>query len=402
MRKLVCLVVVAACSNLPAPQTPQQRAAAAKAVAELAAGRFDEATRAADAVLAADPRNSHAAAVRAFGRYQAAMHQLVLDVRTIFAGAMRAGGINHEYMRTSLDKTVAALEAVDRDLAVAAADDGFALELCLACIEHDWNGNGRIDRSDRLLFQIEIDGRGNELPEDDPRRKPTFRFDVGDVHWARAMVSFQAAIIDALLAYRWNELDKLVALLHEAPQTITLRVGDPARALAARAWILAGVDHADRARRAYLAETDDDREWVPSPRQKSHPLPLDVDDALYRTWADVVGDVRALVRGETGLDVAELAQLGDRAWATPPRGYIDIGRMLSDPKDIVFDFAVFERIRHDQPATVEAALRSVFGAAYVADKKPSALPSRLTRMRKEIDANQDTFGRKLRYFLWLN
>ena len=39
---------------------------------------------------------------------------------------------------------------------------------------------------------------------------------------------------------------------------------------------------------AYLAETDDDREWVPNPKQQSHPMPLPVDaariGALERTW----------------------------------------------------------------------------------------------------------------------
>lgn len=400
-----CVVLLGACSNLPSassPQTPAQRAAAATAVAELRAARFEQAAHEADAVLKADTRNSLAAAVRAVGRYQGAMRQLVLDFMTVLAGASRTGGINHEYMRSSLEKTVLALEAVDRDLATAAADDGFSLEMCLACWKHDWNRNGHIDRSDELLFQIEVDADGHDIPEADPRRTPTFRFDVGDVHWARAMVSFQAAFLDVLLAYRWNELDRVVSSRREGPETITIRVGDAARARAARDWILAGCDHADRARRAYLAEMDDDREWVPSPRQKSHPLPLEVDDALYRTWEDVLGDVRALARGDTGLDVAELAQLGHHRWQTPPRGYLDIGRMLSDPRDIVFDFAVMERISGDRPETVEAALRSIFGAAYVTQKKPSALLGRLGRMKREIDGNQDTFERKLRYFLWLN
>jgi len=403
--RMWALVVLAACSKLPSPgnpQTPAQRAAAATAVAELRAARFEQAASEADAVLKADPRNSLAAAVRAFGRYQGAMRQLVLDFTTVAAGVTRTGSINHEYMRSSLEKTVGALAEVDRDLGVAAADEDFSLELCLACWTHDWNRNGRIDRSDELLFQIEVDANGNEIPEGDPRRKPTFHFDVGDVHWARAMVSFQAAVLDILLAYRWNELDRLMALGRDEPQSITIHVGDATRARAARDWILAGCDHADRARRAYLAETDDDREWVPSPRQKSHPLPLAVDEALYRTWEDVLGDVRALMRGDTGLSVAALAQLGDRRWDNPPRGYLDIGRMLSDPKDIVFDFAILKRVVHSHPETVEAALRSLFGSSYVADKKPSGLLGRLGRMKKEIDGNQDTFGRKLRYFLWLN
>src|SRR5688572_13579773 len=193
----VLVVGIAACAapRVPPPSAQARTDSAGGAVAALRAGRFDEGVALAEPVLASDGDNSHAAAVRAIGRYQAAMHQLFLDAGTVIDGAERRGGINHEYMRASLVKAEAALEAVEADLAVVARDPGFALELCLACWEHDWNRNGRVDEGDLRLLQIEVDADGDDLPEDDPRRKPTFRLDVGDADWARAMVSFQRAFL---------------------------------------------------------------------------------------------------------------------------------------------------------------------------------------------------------------
>ncbi len=54
---------------------------------------------------------------------------------------------------------------------------------------------------------------------------------------------------------------------------------------------------------------DDEREWLPNPRQKNHPLPLPVDEVLYQTWEQVTEDIRRLVQGKDGLNVEHLAQL---------------------------------------------------------------------------------------------
>ena len=42
------------------------------------------------------------------------------------------------------------------------------------------------------------------------------------------------------------------------------------------------------------------------------------------------------------LTVAEAAQLGDHLWDKPPGGFVDVGRMLAQPGDIVIDIAALE------------------------------------------------------------
>jgi hypothetical protein len=406
-RLSLVVLVVAGCGGAPprtaaAPDPAARAKAAEPAVAALRAGSFEEAGALAGPVLARDRGNAPAAAARALGRYQGAMHRLFLDVTAVFEGADRRSGLDHERMRASLIAAEAALAAVDADLAVVAADPAFALELCLACWRRDWNRDGGIDEADEKLLQIELDGEGRELPEEDPRRRPTFRLDAGDAHWARAMVSFQRALLEVLLAYRWSDLDRVLFGGGAGEPRLTLRLGERARIAHARALLLAGLDAADRARVAYLAETDDDREWVPSPRQKDHPIPLPADEALYETWAGVVADLRRLVTGEEGLSVAELAQLGDHTWPRPPGGYLDFGRMLADPGDIVFEFATLDGVDARDPASVERALRGVLGRGYAETMKPSPLVGRLRRMKGEWDRGEESLERKLRYFFWLN
>lgn len=378
--------------------TVQRQEAARTAVSLLQSGQFDEATRAASQVLQADSRNPQAHLVAALTGYKAAMHQFSADLRTI-PFQLFGRSFNHQYLRFSLQKTAAALAGVEAHLAAAASTPGAELELCLACWEVDWNQNGRIDHRDQRLFEIEVDADGNSLPDGDPRRRPTFHFDLGDVYWARAMIAFQRALLEALQAFRWEEMDKIVRELDREDATITIRIGDKSRIARARELVQSGLDHADRCRREYQAETDDDREWVPNPRQKSHPMPLPVDENLYRTWEEVTGDLRRLLSSREGLDVAELAQLGDHQWDNPPRGFIDIGRMLSDPSDIVIPLQHLNRLRRESP---EDLLKSLLGRTYVEKMTPSPLLGRLRRMKAEVDRGEEALGRKLRYLLWLN
>lgn len=372
-------------------------------------GAFARAGALAEQVLREDGRNGQAAAIRALVRFQTAMHELREQAIIVLRTADASNGFDHPRMRGALERTAEALAAADADLAITARDRQFSLELCLACWERDWNHSGEIDRSDRRLFQIEIDGAGRPFPEGDPRRKPTFRFDIGDIHWARAMLSFQRAALELVLAYRWTELDRLLQSTSMARMSVvTIRLEQPGRIARVRALILAGVEHAERSRLAYLAETDDDREWVPNPRQRNHPLPLPVDAGLYEVWAGVLGDVKRLVTGEEALSVAQLAQLGDHQWEQPPRGYIDIGLMLSEPKDIVFDIpALMRKWESDygaRRAQVEDSLKSVLGGYYDLGRERKASPviGRLSRMKREMERGEDTLERKLRYLLWLN
>ena len=187
-------------------------------------------------------------------------------------------------------------------------------------------------------------------------------------------------------------------------QKATLRLKEKERVAKARALVLTGLDAAETSRKLMLEETDDDREWVPNPKQKQHPLPFPVDEALFETWAGVLGDVRALVQGKTGLALADLAELNEKRDPQERRakGFVDVGRMFDAPADIVAEEGMGRGLKRGEADALEALARDFFGAAYKDSMPPSQLPQRLLRMKGELDRGEDRFERKLRYLLWLN
>jgi hypothetical protein len=396
------IIALSACNHPappPAPPPAQRAKDDAAAIAALREARFEDAAREASTVLARSPRDPEAAAVRAIATYQDAGTNVIREVTAVMNEAESFKFFEHERSRAAWQTFLTKLDAVDRDLEIVASDPSFSLELCLACWEHDWNRNGHIDERDRKLFEIEIDDKGEELPEGDPRRRPTFKFDVGDADWARAMISFQRAAIELVLAYKWGELDKVFNGHHGDNEKIVIHLNDAARVQRARDLIIAGVGFADKCRAEYLAETDDDREWVPNPKQKSHAVPLDVDAALYETWAATTGDVRRLLNSEEGVSLREIgAAVDPELGREMPDAYIDVGRMLREPTDIEID----THEEKDERAQIARFVKGVLGHGYATGMKSSPLVRRLDRMKRELEHGDDTVGRKLRYLFWLN
>ena len=397
-----CATVAACAAELP-PRPPEVRAVDdAPALAALRAGQFTEASRVAAEMLARDPRDPQVAAIHALAGYVAAGDRLFADLHRVIESADAVHYFDHEAGRAIWTRFLGELEAVDRDLAVAAADPQFSLELCIACWgEHDWNHNGRIDDGDRRLFEIETDAQGERLPDGDPRRRPTFRFDAGDVQWARAMIAFQRAGAELVLAYRWSELDKLfLGKWRDGDgERIVIHLIDADRVKRARSDILAGLDFSAKERQAYLAETDDDREWVPNPRQTSHPLPLPVDDALYARWAEILDAAQHLLASDDGISLREAATLLDRRAALlVPDAYIDLGRMFREPQDITIDLSS----DRPTPAVGERVARGLLGHGYVEHMHASPLVGTLRHTIDDVAGGHETFEHKLEYLFWLN
>jgi hypothetical protein len=375
--RIALLIVLAACASDP----HSSRIDSTPAVTALQASQFDEARSRAGVILAQEQVNARAAAVHAIVAYRDAALDMRDEVRS-FRGL-------HAFRHEPWQRFATALEAIDRDLAIAAKDPDFALELCLACWQYDWNGSGEVDERDRQLFELELDARtGSELAAGDPRRRPTYRFDAGDIEWARAMIAFQRAAAELVLAYDWSDVEHLFG-----KHRIVFRLLDARHVHRARELLLEGLAHSARERAAYLAETDDDREWVPNPRQHSFAMPLEVDAALYATWDAVLGDVRRMLRSEQGISLRELQQLLDpREKDLLPDAYLDLGAMFRAPKDIVLE----------DTGDLPALLRGAFGNGYTEKMPASPLLSRLAKMKTELARGEDTLDRKLRYLLWVN
>jgi hypothetical protein len=116
----------------------------------------------------------------------------------------------------------------------------------------------------------------------------------------------------------------------------------------------------------------------------------------------VLGDLRRLIERKEVISVTEVAQLGDHVWEHPPRGFVDVGLMLSKPKDIVFNLVELNGLDADETQDLEKILASILGEYYVREGTPTGLIRRLARMQGEVERGDETLERKLRYLLWLN
>ncbi len=403
VRVLVLLFLFSGCATgLSAARRAELDADAQPALLALQGAQFDQAKTLAAESLQRNPDNARAAGIAAIAFYRQAVHDFVADAMTIassFAASMLLRGniVNTDFLTFMLERADKRLQNIDAALAVAEKDPGFSLDLCLACWNVDWNRSGEVDEVDQHLLEIELDASGKQLPDDDPRRRPTFRFDVADVAWLRAMVHFQRSALAFGSAY-----DPNITFASRNKEKLVLKLRDPKKLLAARDLALEGLTHAANCRTLVLAEVDDEREWLPHPRQKSHAMPLEVDDALFETWAGVLGDLERLLKGQEGVSVAELAQLDDHRTQMPPGGFLDVDAFLTQPRDLIVGRSELKQLRRDDPGAISELLGRLLGPAYKSSLPPSPLIGRLQRMRKEIARGEDTIERKLRYLLWLN
>ena len=372
--------------------------AARPAIEALRDGKFSEAETLARGVIASDGKNAQARLVAALSSY------VTLIDRQFFALLALARGrfFDHQQLRSTLEQLEKPLADIAADLTVASESPEVSLELCLACWRVDWNHDDRIDERDQRLFEIETDAAGNAIPDGDPRRRPTFRFDIGDVYWARAMIAFQQAAVQLLLGYQLADFGADIEVplrrLFNDNGKITIRLASKARIAKARELVLFAIAQTERAKNEYQAETDDDREWVPNPRQKNHPLPLPVDDALYETWSGVLDDIHKLVAGEEGFAARELLELIGMNAPIKPSGFFNVRTLIFSPQDLVISMPALQ----DMQLRPDAALRQMIGPGYVENLPPSRLGTRLLRMRQDVQRGDETLGRKLRYVFWLN
>jgi len=379
----VCVTLMACRDPGPPPPSNARVAEDAPALEALRAADFASAERLSAEQLVLSPCDSEAAAIHALASYAQTAQALYIDSGM----ASRPGAITallDDAAKPAMVGFVDRLDAIDRDLQVASGDPQFSLELCVGCWQVDWNRDGRIDERE-AQFLAELGPDGHELPLSDPRARPTYRFDVGDVSWARTSLALQRAAIDLLLAYRWNEV-----VDRPADRDAVAHLVAPDRVARARELLLAATGLADQTREAYLAEPDDDHEWVPNPRQHDHPVPLAVDSALYDRWATVTADARRLVLGEEGVPIRELAPFV--FIAATSHAYIDVGAMLEHPTDIVVP---------RNPASVEALLRSVLGNGYRDSMRPSPIVVDMGATAAQLESIAE-LKRKLRYLVWLN
>lgn len=210
------------------------------------------------------------------------------------------------------------LDDFHRDLALAEAtlkavnDDQVKLPLRLAGVRLDLDGDGQA--TDKLMDVLKRIMPGQDFGFLGNNPEFLICFDRGDVAWMRAYCCLLMGMLDLYLAYDGEELFDLTAGdLFARPKkpftgdaaernrrfgklldTIVLK--EPARLGRFRKRIVQVAQLNREAWRHIRAETDNDHEWLPNPKQVGV-LGLPVRDEMIDGWLAMLAEAEALFEG---------------------------------------------------------------------------------------------------------
>lgn len=231
-------------------------------------------------------------------------------------------------VRRALDEFHGRLAKIDERLAKIEGRE-FKAVIPLGAAGFDFAGAGRAeDRVGFGPFFAGVAGRGGQR---EPGASDDFvvAFDQTDALWLRAYTQLLRGLADVMLAHDGGALFEktghlyfakadtaLARLLAERGNAraergleagavadiiatlhgLDLAVSEPARLARAREELLAMARLSRATLASAEAETDDDREWLPSTKQGSV-FGLRIDDTQARAWTGVLAEVEALLEG---------------------------------------------------------------------------------------------------------
>ncbi|TXI94871.1 MAG: hypothetical protein E6Q34_03995 [Burkholderiaceae bacterium] len=178
--------------------------------------------------------------------------------------------------------------------------NGEGLIVVPATWQFDLNGDGQITTWEKYFFAIVRPGErpfSLNMPSDDPQYyqqhfnlDARFRIDQSDVYWALAYHQFFEGFANLLLSFQ---------IENNRGRSFRLKMIDQASLTKAHQLIGEGLTTSEKMRQSLLAETDDELEWIPNPRQINHVFPLAMDQESFDTWGKFLRSFTPLWKGQT-------------------------------------------------------------------------------------------------------
>lgn len=349
---LLCAGTVLALALVQAPTARAQAPSRVDALIEqhLYAGTLDAGEKALRSLLAAEPANAEARfalggllMARAVERFGQGMYRHGLEMpRTMAMVGMplfslpiaynpRPEPLTYEGFRAIFAKLVDDLDAAGKELA-GIGDAPFKLQVDLARIRLDLDASGVADEREKLsaiVQTLQQAARRRNSSASATRGGDSFpvSFDTADAYWLRSYANLMAVSAEFFLAHdfrttfdgtfhflfpraglpfsrnlaepaargRDNELGSIfdaVAFIH----LVRWDVAEPRRMSSIHARLKSVVALNRSTWAAVRAETDDDNEWLPGPRQKGV-LDLPVTEDMIAAWLGALDDLDAVLDG---------------------------------------------------------------------------------------------------------
>lgn len=233
--------------------------------------------------------------------------------------------ITHEQFEAIVHAWLDDVATVERTLADVRGDS-VKVRARLGLVRFDLNADGVAAEDEELwrLFRIVQDAF---RPGRESAAEFVIAFDRGDVDWLRGYCRICMAFGEAVLAHDTRDLFEraghvffpatvtpyeflkgprrpfdfetgidatdVIAFVH----LLSFEVKDAARLESARSHLLAAIGHSRDMWRHFDAETDNDREWIPNPRQTSAIPNARVDAEMREAWLLGLDEVEALLQG---------------------------------------------------------------------------------------------------------
>jgi hypothetical protein len=294
-------------------------------------------------------------------------------------------------VRAMLASWVDDLGRVDATLAAITADD-VKLPLHIGLIRLDLNGDG-VAADDETLGRVYAQfNRGANLNPEAARRF-FIAFDRGDVDWLRGYCHLLSALAEVGLAYDfralfdeagylafagakppepflairgkssghfdWEEILDTIAAVH----LVHLPVAEPQRLTSALGHLESMIALSRSSWKFILAETDDEAEWVPNPKQHTVMPNGRVTQDMIQGWYNFLDELEALLAGK------KLAPFwrGD-----DPKLGINVRRVFTEPHPLdlvqwIRGRAAAPYLEHGEISRPEtwAQINRVFGGEFV-------------------------------------
>lgn len=234
--------------------------------------------------------------------------------------------------RTYLEEFVVTMDAAHDLLLAASEDRDFAVELDIMAIRIDIDGDGVAGATESIgAFLAQAGGMVPDLElEDELDDMPlSFAFDAADAIWLAGYSQILAFNADFALAHEFGDFftaimhrlfpgaglpmedyapsdslfmdrdsDALLADAIAAVHTINWPVIDRERLVRTRNRALAVLNLSRRNWEAILAETDDNREFIPSPYQTPVHEDMKITKQMVSAWHDALDSTERVIRGE--------------------------------------------------------------------------------------------------------
>jgi hypothetical protein len=239
-------------------------------------------------------------------------------------------------------------------------DPTVKIPLAIGLVRLDMDADGEASDAESLWRAFDAVTPGQQVTLEEAESF-VLHLDAGDALWLRGYCNMLSAVIEIALAHdtstlfevsahqffpdtgtpmaafpekgedsEWMEILDSIATIH----ALRLPVAEPARMARAHGHFLRVIELSGQTWDAYMAETDDDHEWIPNPSQTGVIPGAAVTAEMVEGWQLFLGEARQILEGHKLLPYWR----GNVPGATPSLG-ISLHRVFHEPRE--FDLVLW-------------------------------------------------------------